>query len=89
MTQYRWGTEAEALELDGEWIIMDAEHFTVTRLNGVAGFIWSNMAQPKTPKELAQQVVQRYQVEQEIAETDLEQFIHSLLDIGLLEQSEV
>lgn len=84
--QYRWSRTTESAELDGTWVIMNAEKATLTRLSGVGGYIWSVLQQARTTNEVVAGIVSEYEVARNTARTDVERFLQELLDIGAVEQ---
>lgn len=84
-TKYRWSHATESAELDGTWVIMNANHATLTRLSGVGGHIWSVLQHPSTVQDVVENLVSNYDVVREIAETDATRFVQELLDIGAVE----
>jgi len=84
-TPYRWSVGVESAELDGEWVIMDAEQFTITKLGEVGGFVWSVLQQPTVVAELIDYVLSEYEVSRAQAAIDIIRFVEDLANIGLLE----
>lgn len=84
-TRYRWSASVDSAELNGDWIIMDAEQSTITKLGEVGGFVWTTLQQPTTIAELVTRVTGVYEVGPTQAEQDVIRFITELKNIGLVE----
>ncbi|MEK8126959.1 PqqD family protein [Paenibacillus filicis] len=83
-TTYRRTTNAEAFEVDGEWVIMHADQYTITKLNEVGGLIWSRLEQEQTPDSLTDAVLEVYDITKQQAGQDVEAFLNQLLQLGLI-----
>jgi hypothetical protein len=83
--QYRWKSEVESLEMDGEWILINADEFTLTKLGDVGGFIWSNLRGACTSERIVNLVLEEYSVSRDEVEQDVQQFLHQLIHLGLVE----
>lgn len=75
----------EAAEMDGEWVLLNLETHTITKLNELGGTIWSLLETHKTISALTDQVVAEYGVDRGTAEQDIESFITELQGVGLLQ----
>lgn len=87
MTRYVWRNHFETVELDGEWIILDTDQFTVTKLNAMGGFCWSLLHSAQTLSSLLQAVHNRYESVSAAVETELDLFLTELMDCGLLKHA--
>ncbi|WP_159882590.1 PqqD family protein [Paenibacillus puerhi] len=86
-TAYRRAANAEAFEVEGQWVIMHADQYTITKLNEVGGLIWSNLAQEQTPELLVGAIREVYEITEQEAEQDVEAFLAQLLKLGLVEHA--
>jgi hypothetical protein len=86
-TAFRRTTNAEAFEVDGEWVIMHADQYTITKLNEVGGLIWSRLEREQTPDGLADSVLEVYDITKEEALQDVEAFLRQLLQVGLIDHA--
>jgi hypothetical protein len=82
----RSGNAVSARVLD-ETVILDLDHDRYTRLNGSAGLLWEELAEPRTPAELADRLVSEYGIDAERARADAERLLSKLRAGGLLEKA--
>lgn len=72
-------------EIAGDYIIVPTGS-TALQFNGlitvneVGAFLWKNMQQETTEEALVQSVVSEYEVEEETARQDIEEFLQQLKD---------
>ncbi|MEH7495080.1 PqqD family protein [Neobacillus niacini] len=87
MTHFIQKGNVEATELDGEWIILDTEQYTITKLNGAGGLCWSLLHKMQTIDTLTNSLVEEYKVVQnkEQIQQDVEEFLSNLTQCGLIE----
>lgn len=83
--QYRWNPHVEVAELEGEWVVMNVEGLTMTRLNELGGFILAQFEQSCALEPVVNQVVDVYAVDRDQATRDVNRFVQSLRDAGLLD----
>jgi hypothetical protein len=83
--QYRWEGNVESVDVEGDWLIMHPETMTITKLEDVAAYIWSNLKNPATATEVVDAVLSEFAVSREVAEPEVEKFLSELMQIGLLE----
>lgn len=76
---------AEAVELDGEWIVLDAEKYLVTKLNEIGGYIYTSLQKGSELQDIVQSISEQYEVPYEEAHRDSLAFIQHLVDCGLVE----
>lgn len=84
MKQYIKNSEYETVHLDDEWIIMNTDNFTVTKLNAIGGFCWTLLEHPQSSGSLSQSILQKYDLQNESLLTDIEEFLGELLEYGLV-----
>ena len=53
-------------------------------LNGTGVFIWELLDQPQTTQTLTEALMDRYAVDQETAQKDVEGFVNKLIPIGAI-----
>jgi hypothetical protein len=68
-----------------ETVILDLDHDRYTRLNGSAGLLWEELAEPRSGAELADHLVAEYGIGSDRARADVEGLLTKLRDGGLLE----
>lgn len=78
----------EATELDGEWIILSTDNYTITKLNEVGWGCWSMLEESQTADSIAESLVKRYELEEneEQVKKDVQDFLSSLFDCGLIKK---
>ena len=87
MTRYIQNKNCEATELDDEWIVLDTEHFTVTKLNNIGGFCWDLLSEAQTIDGLVQAIIQKFDSDKskETIKEDLEEYLSMLIQYGLVQ----
>ncbi|MDP4083190.1 MAG: PqqD family protein [Bacillota bacterium] len=87
MTQYIQKAKFEKTELDGEWIILNTEDFTVTKLNEVGGLCWALLNEIQTVETLTQSLLEKFssQNNMEQVKRDIEEFLSQLVHCGLIQ----
>ncbi|MFJ5763393.1 PqqD family protein [Neobacillus sp. NPDC093182] len=87
MTHFIQKGNVEATELDGEWIILNTEQYTITKLNGAGGLCWSLLNKIQTVDTLTNSLVKEYKAVQnkEQIKQDVEEFLSNLTECGLIE----
>jgi hypothetical protein len=86
MGRYIQRNQYEVTEIDSEWLILNTDDFTVTKLNEVGGFCWELLSEAQTVETLVGAVRKRYAPKQEetaLAE-DIEAFLLHLQDCRLI-----
>lgn len=74
----------DAVEMDGEWIVLDGERYVVTKLNETGGFLWNHIKQGATIGMLTEALAETYGIPREQAKADIERFVAHLQEIGLI-----
>ncbi|MCL6633939.1 MAG: PqqD family protein [Alicyclobacillus herbarius] len=85
MILYCRSRDVEAVEMDGEWLILHTRHFTVTRLNEAGGWIWDQLRQPRSALDLAADLATVYEVSTTQALSDVGAFLAQLQAAELIE----
>ena len=82
----RWVATAEQLscEVGGEVVILNLKDDTYYGLPEVGAFVWQLLGEPRTLAELRDAVVSEFEVEPEVAESDLAGLLASLRERGLI-----
>lgn len=70
--------------MDSEWVILDAAHFTVTKLNEVGGLIWELLKQEASMEMIVDKLVETYDVSRQHALADALTFMEQLAHIGVV-----
>jgi hypothetical protein len=77
----------ESTQLDGEWIILNADAVTITRLNAVGGFCWSLLDKEQTLDSLIEAVCEQFESISGTVEEDIATFLSELIQCGLLKDA--
>lgn len=72
----------EATHIEDEWIILDTDQFTVTRLNELGGFCWHKLREAQSAESLSDAIDQEYGEVCEKASIDM--FLADLMQCGLI-----
>lgn len=73
-----------AQEVDGEMVLLDMESENYFGLDEVGTAIWQAMQEKETLKEVFKTLLEQYDVEEEVLEKDLSEFVDKLLKSGLV-----
>lgn len=81
-----WKTveHTEAVEMDGEWVILDGQRYVLTKLNEVGGWIWNRLKEGATLEMLVADLTEEYEIEAGQARTDIQSFIDKMIECGLV-----
>lgn len=82
---WKCSNHTEAVEMDGEWIVLDAEKYLVTKLNEIGGWIYTRIQAGDWLAQLAQAMSQEYDISEEQATKDILAFADQLIACGLIE----
>ena len=77
-----------AQEVDGEMVLLDMESENYFGLDEVGTAIWQAMQEKETLKEVFDVLLDQYEVEEEMLEHDLSDFVGKLVESGLVEVQE-
>ncbi|WP_035206555.1 PqqD family protein [Metabacillus indicus] len=81
---YKQAPDCETVEVDGEWIILHTENFTVTKLNESGGLCWS-LLKEKTSAGALLKSIRPFSAH--YTETDIQLFLDELTSCGLIEHA--
>ncbi len=73
-----------AANFDNEWIILNSDQFTVTKINDIGGFCWSLLHQPQSVISLALAIREEFVGVDETVEEDIHNFLSDLLKFNLI-----
>jgi coenzyme PQQ synthesis protein D (PqqD) len=73
-------------EIDGEIVALDTEASKYLAGNHTAGALWPRLAAGATRDELLEALLARFDVDAETASRDLDTFLRSLEERGLIER---
>ena len=77
-----------AQEVDGEMVLLDMESEIYFGLDEVGTAIWQAMQEKETLQEVFESLLEQYEVEAEVLEKDISDFIEKLLESVLVEEKE-
>ena len=77
-----------AQEVDGEMVLLDMESENYFGLDEVGTAIWQAMQEKETLKEVFEALLEQYDVEEEMLENDLSDFVAKLVESGLVKVEE-
>src|SRR5919106_5259514 len=77
--------DVKSLLVEGEMVILDRAQGLVHQLNRTASYIWERCDGQYTPYEIAAQLCQTFEVNQEAAIGDVVAVIQQLQKLGLIE----
>ncbi|WP_309121673.1 PqqD family protein [Paenibacillus sp.] len=88
MAEYSRKAGCEAVRLDDEWMIVDTERATITKVNHTGGMCWTLLSSPQTAASLAEEFRLLYGTgtEPETLEQELHCFLSDLHGCGLVER---
>ncbi|MDQ0059027.1 PqqD family protein [Paenibacillus harenae] len=84
MTLYIRKPGCEAIELDGETMILNPDGLTITRLSPVASYCWSLLCETHSADSLSNAVRSHYEEAGQTVEQDISLFLHDLMECGLI-----
>ena len=76
-----------AQKVDGEMVLLDMESENYFGLDSVGSAIWSAIEEKKVLKDVYEKLLQEYDVEPEVLQKDLSDFVQKLIDSGLVKVS--
>ncbi|TXK82495.1 PqqD family protein [Paenibacillus sp. N3.4] len=85
--QYLRMNDYETIHLDMEWIILNTDEYTLTKLNSVGGFCWSLLGAAQTVSSISDAVRKEYAWVDASVEEDIESFLNDLIRCGLVQHA--
>ncbi len=73
-----------AQEVDGEMVLLDMESENYFGLDEVGTAIWQAMQENESLQEVFEVLMEQYEVEAEVLQSDLSEFVAKLLESGLV-----
>ena len=74
-----------AQEVDGEMVLLDMNSENYFGLDEVGTAIWQAMQEKETLQKVLDVLLEQYEVESDVLEKDLADFINKLVESGLVE----
>lgn len=81
---YSCSDSIEILEIDQEWIVMDTEQFTITKINTMGAYILEAVQAKKPLDQIVDMIHTNFNVEQHDARKDALAFLEELNRMGLV-----
>ena len=81
----RRNPQAAWRELDGQVMIVTPQDAMLHLLNSVGSFVWKQLDAPRSPADLAAAVCCEFDVDQDTALRDVEEFLALMRDKNMLE----
>jgi hypothetical protein len=78
--------EMEAREVEGELVILDLKSQSYLAGNRTAAALWPLLREGATREQLASHLVSTFGVDDSTAQADVDSFVKSLSDLGLLDE---
>ncbi len=85
MLHYIQSENLEATRIDDEWIILNSNDFTITKLNEVGGFCWSLLKEKHSVDSIIEAVQACFEGTDNIDKTDIEEYLTDLNKHGLIQ----
>jgi hypothetical protein len=83
-TRVMWHAQAAARLVDGQALIVLTQRGEVLVLNASGTWLWQQLEQARTVRDLATQLATRYRLAETRALADVEQFVGGLLATGAI-----
>lgn len=79
-----------ATHVNGEWIILNANQYTVTKINEIGGYCWSLLNEVQTVESLTTALADQFSSDVPINDIkrDVEEFLHTLERCGLIQNAD-
>jgi len=84
MTKYIQRAEYETTQLDDEWVVLNPEEFTVTKLNKIGGYCWQLLRESQSVESIMLSIENEQSSDEKIEQVDVEHFLHELMKCGLV-----
>lgn len=85
MTQrFRVPDTISAREVDGELVVLDLPEGEFSVARGVGPRVWGMLTAGRTVDEVVDEIVRRYDLDREQARADIDAFVGSLVEKGML-----
>ena len=87
--KYECVKNVSIVEIDNEWIVMDTEKFMITKLNDIGAHILEEIREQKEIKDIIKNVAANYDIDLNIARSDVLIFLEELKQVGLIQNGRV
>jgi formylmethanofuran dehydrogenase subunit A len=84
--QYIKKSDYETAQLDDEWIVLNTDQYTITKLNETGGYCWSLLSKGQTVDSLYEAILDKFAPESwKTVKEDIQSFLLELHEYGLIE----
>lgn len=83
-TLYACSNHIELMEMEQEWILVDTEGFTITKINRMGAMILEAVKELRSPEEIVDMIQMNYEVDSNQARQDINAFLQELQRIGII-----
>ncbi|WP_409290484.1 PqqD family protein [Peribacillus sp. SCS-37] len=87
MSLYIQRKNYEAAQLEDEWVILNTDTFTITRLNEAGGACWSLLKEAHSAESLSRELGSMFSAEAHHLRKDVEVFLQELAGVGLIQHA--
>ncbi|WP_347548692.1 PqqD family protein [Pseudalkalibacillus hwajinpoensis] len=84
MKRYIQNKTYDVTRLDDEYVVLNTDNYTVTKLNGVGGFCWSLLHEEQTVDSLLEAIHKEFPEDEQPDEGEIEEFIMDLIQCELV-----
>jgi formylmethanofuran dehydrogenase subunit A len=86
VVQYIKKSDYETAQLDDEWIVLNTDQYTITKLNETGGYCWSLLKEGQTVESLYEAILNKFAPDaEETNKEDIQRFLLELHEYGLIE----
>jgi formylmethanofuran dehydrogenase subunit A len=86
VVQYIKKSEYETAQFDDEWIVLNTDQYTITKLNDTGGYCWSLLSEGQTVESLYEAILHKFGSDSaESIKEDIQCFLLELHGYGLIE----
>ncbi|MEH7380069.1 PqqD family protein [Bacillus sp. JJ1533] len=85
MSKYIKKSNYDNTQLDDEWIILNTDNYTITKVNEMGGFCWKLLDKSQSSISLLQRIKENYN--SSTTAEDVEIYLQQLIDCGLIEHA--
>lgn len=84
MIHYIQCDNLEATKIDDEWIILNSNDFTITKLNEVGGFCWSLLNEKQSIHSIIEAIQACFDGTENLSKIEIEEYLVDLKKYGLI-----
>ena len=85
MGKYIKKSNFDTTQIDDEWIILNTDNYTITKVNDMGGFCWSLLDESQSSTSLHQRIKENFN--SSTTAEDVEIYLQQLMDCGLIEHA--